>query len=132
MTNKILKELENYLPLTVEDATWNYPILHFYGKGWGFSTMTAWRLLQDGKLITGSDEDRACTTIENLKNLQVISFQFQLIDFPVDPVFIFSNNYILEIFSTFFLDPWLFGLPNGSSYNGNPADPNWIERMRIG
>ena len=127
MMNELCYEIEQFLPLNLESSEWNDPVLHFYGKNWGFSTMSPWRIVQNNRLLFGWSDETVENVINKIKNYTIVSIQIQSNDFPVDPVFIFSNGYRLEVFSTFYLDPWVFQLPSGAFYNGNPSDPKWVK-----
>lgn len=126
MMQQLCLEAASELPLKIESLEWDDPVLNFYGHNWGFSTMSAWRIVQDGVIVCSSQEQNKASYLQKMKGEWIKSIEIQSEELPVDPVFILSNGYRLEIFSTFYLEPWVFRLPTGGFYNGSPADAKWI------
>ena len=123
MINWIKQSVNPCLPLLVENANWDGTTLHFHGKEWRFSSMAAWRIIYNNKFISGSGMTHDFKIIARIKNLYIVAIEIQSPDFPIDPVLIFSNGYRLELFSTFYLEPWIFSLPGPIVYAADPTSP---------
>lgn len=121
MITKIINDLSNFLPLSMDSIEWSDPTLILIGKNWSFSTVSSWRIIKNNKLIAGCYDEDALKIIKELSKSKVVSVEIQSNHISIDPVFIFSNGYKLEIFSTTFLEPWTFDFSSGTVYVASPS-----------
>ncbi len=122
MMRRIIKDVANFLPLHVDSVEWNDPNLILAGKGWSFSTIGSWRLIKNSKLECGCYDEKSGLIIQKMQGASIVSIDVQSIHIAADPVFIFSNGYKMEIFSTTFLEPWIFNFSSNVVYVASPSD----------
>ena len=119
----LLEELHPSLPLPVDRVSWDGLRLNLEGEGWGFHTMSPWRLISSDRLIQGSEEakdDKLLRTLEGdfIDDVAAGGPPY------VDPVFSFRSGLVLQVFSIHSLEPWTFVVPSGRFYAASPADPS--------
>src|SRR5258708_4085039 len=124
MIKSIIRDVEKFLPLNVEAVDWSDPVLTLTGPRWSFSTMSSWRLVENRVQICGCDDEFAQEMISDLEGVNIIAIEIQSMILLVDPVFVFSNSKKLEIFSSSYLEPWIFNFSSGITYVASPSDPN--------
>ncbi|WP_068468687.1 hypothetical protein [Candidatus Protochlamydia phocaeensis] len=122
MMKKIIKNVARFLPLHIDSVEWNDPNLILIGKDWSFSTIGCWRLIDHNKLECGCYDEESIISIQKIKNLSIVAIDIQSTQLSVDPVFTFSNGYKLEVFSTTFLEPWIFDFSSDVVYVASPSD----------
>ncbi|WP_264559127.1 hypothetical protein [Flavobacterium sp. N2270] len=98
MKNKI-EYINSKLPLIVNDLIWEEPLLNICGENWRFNARTEWRLVTNDKVVVGCYDKDSNVVLKAIENLQIVSIYSQSKYF-FDPVFIFENGDILEIFSS--------------------------------
>lgn len=98
MKNKI-EYLNSKLPLMVNELIWEEPILNILGENWNFNSRTEWRMITKDKRVFGCYDKNSALILNTINNLRIISIYSQSKYF-FDPVFIFENGDILEIFSS--------------------------------
>ena len=125
MTNMI-NSVSSFLPLPVETVEWNDPNLILAGMTWSFSSVSSWRIIKDNKLVSGCYDKDSASISSILKNSEIILVEIQSSQLYIDPVFTFSNGYKLEIFSTTFLEPWIFDFSSGIVYVASPSTANTL------
>ncbi len=54
----------------------------------------------------------ASELVQRLSGLSLVRVTLQSERVPVDPLLIFDNGWILEVFGDHYLDPWTLNLPN--------------------
>ncbi len=115
---------KKHLPLVIERVYWDGTMLNLSGYNWHFNSLSDWRLVKNSKLALGSsDQDTTVETL-SLMGISVIDITIQSRLVGVDPVFILSNNQILEIFSTDTYEPWTFSIDDEQMYCASPAVPD--------
>lgn len=121
---EIIASTSAFLPLKIKSIEWINPVFNIIGEGWNFSTLSGWRIVNNGKLICGSEDRMADEAINQLSTLSIISIEIQSDHLPEDPVFKFENGYKLEIFSAMFFEPWVFRVPskNAPLYVASPQE----------
>lgn len=124
MMTEIIRNIAVFLPLSIDLIEWNDPCLTLVGKNWNFFTTSSWRIIESNKLICGCYDNDAFKTLNEIKNLDIISIDIQSNHLLADPIFLISNGYKLEIFSTIFFEPWTFNFSSGIVYVSSPSDPN--------
>ena len=108
MIERMIKKVSPHLPLKILQATWDGTVFHFYGSGWGFSTLSAWRISTNEKLVLGCYDDRSTEEISILQDLEIVEIQVQETLLRIDPIFVLSNHQKIEIFSIETYEPWTF------------------------
>ena len=108
-------EITDFLPLMIDKIVDEGSVLKLQGKDWQFSVNSAWRVIHQNENsdFFGRGEPHGKKDLSVLKNSSIQSVQIQTERFPIDPVFFFSNNYRLEVFSASSHDSWKLQLPQG-------------------
>lgn len=117
MISEIQPKIDPHLPLKIKKASWNDPILHFYGKEWSFYTLAAWRLYFNDTFKYGSFDGKNPEIARILRHTSISKISVQCPNFPVDPLFYFADGHVLEIFSDASYDTWTIHLPNNVVYD---------------
>ena len=112
----IFYKITDFLPLELKIVKWHQEILSLQGEDWSFTCKGSWKVIDNEKLLRACYEPQAASFLEKLRNLLIISIAPQSINFPIDPVFGFSNGYKIEIFSTCSKCSWSLQLPSGQIY----------------
>ncbi len=126
MIETIINELKRYLPLPIEEVSWDGDILIISGQEWGLTTMSGWRVSKDDRVIFGCYDRNK--DLNQLLGLKILDIGVQENRLKIDPIFYLSNNRILEVFSTDTFEPWTFyfGKPK-LFYSATPADPHLFD-----
>jgi hypothetical protein len=102
MPNKIISmpfnKINSYLPLIIDRWKHSDPILHFGGGDQYINILADWRITKSGKIIHSSDNAASDFDSALLLGCELVKIEKQG-NWIVDPVFHFSNGYILEVFS---------------------------------
>jgi len=99
------------LPLIVRSATLENEALYVGDlETWHFNTMSAWRPDSEN-LITGWTWSDAPDVVWELCGQNLVGVAMQSERTPVDPVLIFDNGWLLEVFGDHYLDPWTLRVP---------------------
>lgn len=108
MIHSMVATISSRLPLTVQRASWADPILTLGGSDWSFSSISSWRIG-----IAGGNVSKACAdssgvedAVTKLVGQNVVQVKPQSEEVPIDPVFVFTDGTILEVFSTDTYEPW--------------------------
>lgn len=132
MMKKFFEEMNRGMRFKIEEIEWNDPVLHIGGRDWGFNTMSAWRIIKNGKLLCCS-EDKNSSIINEFKNQYILEIKAQSTQLPIDiAMFIDADrtsdkrDCIIEIFSGSFFEPWTFGYSKPVVYVSSPGDPNCL------
>jgi hypothetical protein len=123
MIPKMLREIRSYVPLPIEEVTWDGNHLGLGGTGWGLGVLAPWRILRDGLMEKGSC-DVLDTPAERLGLLgrQVVAAALR--EGAIDPHFELDDGSVLEVFSDSTLEPWIFVLGEGAERVVYPAAPS--------
>lgn len=121
MTTSFFDEIKQLLPLSLEFAFYKNNMLNFGGKQWSFSTHSAWRFRDKSKLLFGCDDNDIEQRLDDITSSQIVSVGVQSANLPIDPVFIFSKRFCLEIFSSKIQRSWVFHFPDGKIFIGSPG-----------
>ncbi len=122
----LFKTINSYVPLSIISVEWSYPALNISGPNWIFNINCAWRITDNQKLVCGCEDPDASEVLKNLIDQEIIEILSQSTSLSIDPILVLSNNYKLEVFSTTYLEPWIFELPNKSVFVSSPSDPKCI------
>ena len=109
MIEKMIMEVKQYLPLKIEETTWDGTIFQMHGSKWNFVTLSAWRVSTKDKINFGCYDKNSSQLIKDLENIEILDLNFQNL-MKIDPVFLLSNGQKVEIFSTDTYEPWTFGV----------------------
>jgi hypothetical protein len=123
MIERMILEIQPYLPLHISDVSWEDTNLNIRGSNWAFNTLSSWRVLKDNKIIIGSLDEDSLEIINALKDLKIENIETQEIILNIDPVFILSNGLRLEIFSTDTYEPWIFNIDEVGFFAATPNQP---------
>jgi hypothetical protein len=104
---EIVNKIKLYLPLRIQNASWDDTILNLNGTDWNFTTMSAWRLKENNCMICGCFDENSIEFIEKLKGFQIEDCTFTDASL-IDPIFLISNGLHLEVFATDTYEPWVF------------------------
>lgn len=123
MINDLIKSVEKSLPLKIERAEWNDPVLSIGGSGWSFNTTSSWRIVNQSCLVTGCEDDAASEAAAKLKGCIIRSCEAMSVEPALDPRFILSNGTKLEVFSATAVEPWVMRLPGDEPiFVASPTD----------
>jgi len=98
ISNSKFRKANETLPLEVKRAEYGDVILHLGGLKWSINVVTCWRLIV-GNEVVGFDTADISDYLAKLIGTKLVSIEQQSA-YIVDPVFEFSNGYILEVFCT--------------------------------
>lgn len=108
------------LPLRVVSAMWRDPVLVLRGANWSLSVLSTWRIVLQGKLLVGSDAAEVRDIPPLLDGKLVVACKPH--GSLADPSLEFEDGYVLEVFSTCALEPWVLRFEStGEVYIGEPA-----------
>jgi len=123
MIEKMIFKVKQCLPLKISTITWDGTVLNMYSENWSFTTLSAWRISAGDKVIYGCYDQDSAKLIEAIGDSQIIDIFTQEDKLKIDPVFLLSNNYRLEIFSTDTFEPWVFK-SNSGFFVATPGEPD--------
>lgn len=121
MLKKFIASMESHLPLTILDVEWNDPVLSLMGANWSFNTTSTWRLVDESRLIAGSEDELAQNAIKMLVGIDIVRCEPMSISPALDPRFILKNGFRLEIFSATATEPWVMSLKDGPIFVASPS-----------
>lgn len=123
MIEKMLKNISQFLPLKIDNSQWDNVNFHLHGPNWNFNSMCAWRISEENKVIHCCYDSTYEEIIDVIAGLSIVDVYSQNTLLQIDPVFILSNKYKLEIFSTDIFEPWLFSINEKDYYIACPNVP---------
>lgn len=118
MIETVISLLMKLLPLRIGFVSWDGNVLTISGENWSFSTLSAWRIVQEGAISFACWDRDVDTKIESIKGESIVGVARQGILVGVDPVLELSNGKKLEVFSSDTFEPWVLKLPDGSIFTG--------------
>lgn len=127
MIEEMIVDVKRYLPLNILGSKWDGTIFQIYGLEWSFTTLSAWRISTNDKMIVGCFDNDSEEVIKYLINLKIINITFQTDTLKIDPVFILSNGQKIEIFSTDTYEPWTFHVSGLEFFTATPSDPSTFD-----
>ncbi len=108
------------LPLVIQEAEWNDPVLTLIGPGWSLASLSPWRVVANSRLVYGWSHADAGDLVWDLCGQSIISLGVQSQLTPVDPVLHLSDGRAIEIFSENAVDPWSIQM-SGATFVGSPS-----------
>ena len=118
MINHVISSVLNCVPLDIELVSWDGNILTLSGIDWSFSTLSAWRVLDNASIEYACWDKDVEKKIKDFKGKKIINIDEQSSIVAVDPVFKLSSGKQLEIFTSETFEPWVLKLPNGNIFAG--------------
>lgn len=108
------------LPAKVDRVEWVGDQLIIEGEAWSIVLATCWwRIVKADHLLFGCTDENA-NEVKSLVGLKVVKIEVQSRNIQADLAMSFSNETILEFFSTSSLDPWSIAI-NGKPFFSNPS-----------
>jgi hypothetical protein len=123
MTN-FLREVRESLPLRIEQVSWEDAQFNINGEGWFFNLVGEWRITDNEKVLAGCYDDFVQDYVQKLKGTSIVDIKPLSGPPYIDPVFILSNGFRIEIFSTKALEPWRMMIAENHLYIAEPNDAN--------
>lgn len=120
MIDQLLSHVRPLLPLKIQEAEWNDPVLTLMGPGWSLATLSPWRVVANARLLYGWSQPDAGDLVWELCGQSIIDVGIQSPLAPVDPVLHLSGGGAIEIFSENPIDPWSIRLPD-ATFVGSPT-----------
>lgn len=125
--SNVLKQVNLMLPLEVVKVTFIGEQLIIETKKIRIVCATAWwRILGDSSIKLGCCDDDA-DKITELKGESIAKIIPQSPYRKSDITILFSNNLMLEMFSTNSLEPWDISINGGEPYFSDPSDKEWAQ-----
>lgn len=121
MIKDVIAAIGPRLPLTLKRAEWNDPVLTLIGNDWTFNTTSSWRIVDDSKLLAGSEDKSAHEAVNALAGIEVVLCEPMSTTPTLDPRFVFSNGWKLEVFSATATEPWVLSLGKGTLFVASPS-----------
>lgn len=121
MIKKLIATVEPLLPLTIRYAEWQDPVLSLIGDNWSFNTTSTWRVVDDIKLVAGSDDVSAQEAANLLQGMEVVSCEPMSAAPVLDPRFVLKNGFKLEVFSATATEPWVLAFKGGPTFVASPS-----------
>lgn len=106
-----IKKITDYLPLQLIEVSWERGCFSIFGKGWVFSTSSAWRISSEDRIEYGSEDDVKDEQLEKLINAKILSVHptgFNNFDLQ----FVLDNELVIEFFSATYFEAWEVRLPD--------------------
>jgi len=110
MIDELVSAMVPMLPVKIQEAEWNDPVLTVSGPNWSLYTLCSWRVVTGGRLLYGWSQPDAADRVSDLCGLSVVEVGVQSTSAPVDPVFHLSDGSRLEIFGDNAVEPWVLHL----------------------
>ncbi|MCP4696235.1 MAG: hypothetical protein GY862_05225 [Gammaproteobacteria bacterium] len=118
MINQVIFVVRKFFPMQIRFVAWDGNVLTLSGSNWSFSTLSAWRVLNDTAIEYACWDSRVEGKLNELKGKSITGISKQGLAIAVDPVFELSTGKKLEIFSADTFEPWVLKLPDGQIFTG--------------
>lgn len=118
MIDNVISNILDSVPLNIELVLWDGNTLTLSGTNWSFSTLSAWRVLNESSIEFACWDNEIEKKIKEFEGQSIISAGKQGSIVAVDPIFKLSSGKKLEIFSSDTFEPWILKLPNGKVFAG--------------
>lgn len=109
------------LPLAVSGVEYADPCLIIHGPGWRMRLLTAWRVVDSGIFLMGSDEVDAALLQTLFTGNEIVECRSQSSTVNFDPALVFATGHVLEIFSVSALEPWIFSVDGIGPFVASPS-----------
>jgi len=131
MIEEMIIQVKQCLPLKITEVHWDGTIFQIYGQRWNFTTLSAWRVSIDNKMLFGCFDKDSVQLTSCLNNVEILDIAFQSDLLKIDPVFVLSNGQKIEIFSTDTYEPWTFQVNELAVFTATPGEPS-VFNPRLG
>ncbi|MGN7919472.1 hypothetical protein [Lysobacter sp. 22409] len=121
MNSNSMEILARQLPLVARSVTYTDPCLLIHGHGWHLTLLTAWRVLETGKFLMGSDEVDVPSLQSVLVGNMIVECRSQSSTAGFDPALVFATGHVLEVFSVSALEPWIFSIDGVGPFAASPS-----------
>ncbi|WP_144436295.1 hypothetical protein [Lysobacter antibioticus] len=101
--------------------TYTDPCLLIHGLGWHLRLLTAWRVLDTGKFLIGSDEVDVPLLQSVLAGKTIVECRSQSSTAGFDPALVFATGQVLEVFSVSAIEPWIFSIDGAGPFVASPS-----------
>lgn len=118
MIEELIVRTHTILPLEIERAQYCDETLLLGGEYWSLCTLGAWRIIQDGHVLTACWDKNSDIHVGSLAHHGIVRVVRQSVLIGLDPAFELSDGRTLEIFSCDTFEPWVLKLPDGAIYTG--------------
>ena len=120
--------VNSQLPLPIERAEWEDPVLLVGGSNWSLQTTSTWRIVGRRSLVAGSEEEDSRGRVPELVDRPVIRCS-RLTDSPcADLRLELTGGWLLEVFVATCQDAWVLRLPSPPTLVPGPdLLDDWIE-----
>lgn len=118
MIARLIQSFMQLLPLLIKSISWDGDTLTIHGDDWSFTTLSAWRISNNGSVEFACWDKEIDELLAALENLSIVEIRHQGSEVQVDPVFQLSDGRILEVFSSDTVEPWVVQHPNGDVFVG--------------
>lgn len=109
------------LPLEVSSVVYADPCLIINGPGWRLRLLTAWRVVDSGKFLLGSDEVDAALLPAIFTGNKIVECRSQSSTVDFDPALVLATGHVLEVFSVSALEPWIFSIDGIGPFVASPS-----------
>ncbi len=103
---------KKYLPLLISFLEVDDYYLSFGSDDWNFYTDSNWRVIKEKRIICSDESIDQSILQKLLLNTHILSIEALNNEDNLDPVFVLSNLYQLQIFSKSNDEPWKLTLPD--------------------
>lgn len=111
--SRLIGELQERLPVTIESCEYREYSLLISGAGWRFRVSGPWRLINSGMIETSSSEELRNGRggrIDSIRGKSILEIGIQSRVAKLDIVLFLSGGTALEVFSESAYDDWLLTL----------------------
>lgn len=116
-----MREIFGKLPLAVSSVVYADPCLIIIGPGWRLRLLTAWRVVDTGIFVMGSDEVDAALLQTLFTGNEIVDCRSQSSTVNFDPALVFSTGHVLEVFSVSAVEPWIFSVDGIGPFVASPS-----------
>lgn len=121
MISNGMRAISGKLPLEVSSLTYADPCLLIHGSGWHLRLLTAWRVVDAGRFLMGSDEIDVFLLQSLFTGNEIVECLSQSSTVGFDPALVFATGHVLEVFSVSALEPWIFSVDGIGPFVASPS-----------
>lgn len=114
MIKEALFAINSKCPLTILEISWDEYNLNIIGNSWNFNTVSSWRLINHSGLW-GYIDSEAIKFLNDLRNETILEVR-ELNNNGIDLEMVFSNETVLQVFSTTYFEPWIFRIEHEQTF----------------
>ena len=118
---KAISSLSKRCPSRIEAAEWQDPVLLLSGPEWRLRAICSWRLVSKTRMLVGSDDEDAGSTVLGLRKRHVVDVRLQSEYVPLDLAVEFNDGTALELFSSAATEPWVLAVGDSDIFVASPT-----------